>query len=340
MEAIDRLVVKDVATPAPGPGELVMKVHACAVCGSDLRIYHHGNPRVKFPQIVGHEVSGIVQEIGEGVTKFAVGDRICLGADVPCGTCRWCTIGLGNNCEENYAIGYQFPGGFAEFMLVNKMTLDFGPVARIPDGLDFEAAALAEPLACVLNGLEIVNMSVGKTVAIIGLGPIGCMMIHLARHMGAARIIAVEYSGDRLEMAKVHGADAYVCSQDEDPVARCRQETGGQGPDVVLTTCGAVEAHEQAIEMVAHRGWVNLFGGLGKDARNLSIPSNLIHYKECFVTGSHGSVPRQHRIALDCIAAGYVPVDKVVSHRFGLDEILDAFQTVQQRKGMKAMVLP
>jgi len=310
----------------------------CAVCGSDIRIFHHGNPRVKFPQVVGHEVSGVVHEVGAGVTKFAVGDRICLAADVPCGTCRWCSIGLGNNCLQNYAIGYQFPGGFAEYVPINKVTVDYGPVARIPEKLDFEEAAIAEPVACALNGLEIVGMSAGKSVVIIGLGPIGCLMIPLARHMGATKVIAVQRSAARMEIARQFGADVYVASEREDVVKRCREETGGEGPDVVITTCGSVEAHEQAIEMVAHRGWVNLFGGLGKGARNLSVPSNTIHYKECFVTGSHGSTPRHHRIALDMIAAGYVPARKVVTHRYPLARIHEAFESAEKHGGMKVVV--
>ncbi len=340
LEGIDKLVLKDVPTPKAGPGEMVVKVKACAVCGSDIRIYHHGNSRVTFPQIVGHEVSGVVHEVGEGVVTFAKGDRVCLAADVPCGTCRWCAIGLGNNCRENYAIGYQFDGGFAEYMLVNKTTVDFGPVAKVPEAMDFEEAAIAEPVACAVNGLEICGMSAGKSVVIIGLGPIGCLMIPLARHMGATKVIAIQRSAARMEMAKEFGADVYIASESEDVVARCREETGGEGPDVVVTTCGSVEAHEQAIEMVAHRGWVNLFGGLGAGARNLSVPSNTIHYKECYVTGSHGSTPRHHRIAIDMIAAGYIPAKKVVTHRFALDKIQDAFDTVEGRGAMKVMVTP
>ncbi len=340
LENLNRITVKHVPTPNPGPGEVLLKVKACAICGSDVRIYRHGNDRVKYPQIIGHEVSGIVEEIGLGVTKFKKGDRICLAADVPCGKCHWCTNGLGNNCTHNYAIGYQFQGGFAEYMLVNQMTVDFGPVAKIPDSIEFEEAALAEPLACAINGFEIVNMSIGKTVVLFGLGPIGCMMIPLAKHMGASKVIGIQKSKERLELAKRWGADVYIASQEEDPVERCKEETAGKGPDVVITTCGSVEAHEQSIEMVAHRGWVNFFGGLGKGARNLSVPSNLIHYKEAFITGSHGSVPRQHRIALDLIVAGFVPVQKAITHRFGLNDIAEAFVTAEKRQGMKVVVTP
>ena len=340
LEGIDKMAVKEVATPRAGFGEMVIKVKACAVCGSDLRIYHYGNPRVKYPQIIGHEVSGVVHEVGEGVTKYKVGDKVCLGADVPCGVCRWCTNGMGTNCSINYAIGYQFDGGFAEYMLVNKTTMDFGPVSRIPEGLSFAEAAVAEPLACAVNGLEIVGMSAGKTVVIFGLGPIGCMMIPLARHMGASRVIAIQRSKARLEAAKEFGADLYICSSEVDPVEAVLEATGGEGADVIITTCGSVEAHEQSVKMVAHRGWINLFGGLGKDARKMSILSNDIHYKECFVTGSHGSLPRHHRTALDFISAGYVDVKKVITHEYKLDDILEAFGAAEGRKGLKVIVKP
>lgn len=340
LEGLNQIVIREVPTPKPKQGELLMRVKTCGVCGSDLRIMKSGNKRIQFPQILGHEVSGIVEATGKEVMKFKVGDRICVAADVPCGLCPMCQIGLGNNCATNYAIGYQFPGGFAEFMLINKTTVDFGPVAKIPNNIDFEAAALAEPLACAINGLEIVNMSIGKTVAIYGLGPIGCMMIPLARHMGAVRVIAIQRSQNRLKMAKEWGADIYICTKEQDPVLRCRQENEGKGPDVVITSCGSVKAHEQAIAMVAQRGWVNLFGGLAQGTRNLNISSNTIHYKECFITGSHGSTPRHHRIALDLISAGYIPVKKIVTHRFSLDDIQKAFKTVELRQGMKVTVNP
>jgi L-iditol 2-dehydrogenase len=123
-------------------------------------------------------------------------------------------------------------------------------------------------------------------------------------------------------------------------VARCRQETGGEGPDVVMTTCPSVEAHEQAIEMVAHRGCVNLFGGLGKHVRPMSVLSNTIHYKECFVTGSHGCVPRHHELAVKLLEKGLVRVEPLITHRFPLDEINQALQTVESKQGMKVIVRP
>jgi len=340
LEALDNLVVREVPIPEIDDDSALMRVEAVAICGSDVRIMHSGNPRVVMPTIIGHESAGTIVKAGKNVTRVKVGDSVALGADVPCGQCSWCRNGMGNNCTVNYAIGYQIPGAFAEYAKLPRMVLEEGPVTKFSPSLAFDEAALAEPLACAINGLELVNMSLGKTVVIIGLGPIGCMMIDLARVMGATKVIAIQRSALRMEIAKSYGADVYIASSEEDVVARCRQETGGEGPDVVMTTCGSVEAHEQAIEMVAHRGYVNLFGGLGKDARPLSFMSNTLHYKEAFVTGSHGSTPRQHELAVKLIEKGMVRVRPLITHHYPLTKINDAFETMETRKGMKIVVQP
>jgi L-iditol 2-dehydrogenase len=340
LEALDNLVLQDIPDPQIDDYSALMRVESVSICGSDVRILHHGNPRVKPPAVIGHETAGVVVEVGKNVTRVKPGDRISLGADVPCGQCHWCRNGLGNNCAVNYAMGYQIPGAFAEYLKLPRLLLEEGPVATFSDSLSFDEASLAEPLACAINGLELVNMSLGKKVVIIGLGPIGCMMIDLARIMGATKVIAIQRSKLRMEIAQFYKADTYIASDEEDVVARCREETGGEGPDIVITTCGSVEAHEQAVDMVAHRGYVNLFGGLGKDARPMSLLSNTIHYKECFLTGSHGCVPRHHALAVELLEKGLVRVAPLITHRFPLSEIHEAFRTMESRKGMKIVLRP
>ena len=340
LEAQDQLELKELETPEIGPASALLKVESVAICGSDVRILHHGNPRVVPPAIMGHEAAGVIVKAGKDVKRVKEGDRIALGADVPCGQCHWCRNGLGNNCNINYAVGYQISGAFTQYMKLTPLLLDEGPVTPFSEALSFDHAALAEPLACAINGLELVNMSLGKSVVLIGMGPIGCMMIDLARIMGASKVIAVQRSRKRLEIAKAYGADAYLASEEEDVAERCRELTGGEGPDVVVTTCGSVETHEQAIDMVAHRGHVNLFGGLAKDSRPLNVLSNTIHYKECFVTGSHGSTPRHHALAVQLLEAGSVRVDPLITHRFPLSRIHDAFEVMESRQGMKIILNP
>lgn len=340
LEELSKLVVKEVPTPVIDDDSALLRVESVAICGSDLRISKFGNPRVKTPAIIGHELAGVVVKVGKNVKRVKEGQRVAVGADVPCGQCHWCRNGFGNNCSVNYAVGYQIPGGFAEYMVLTKLLLEEGPVTPFAESLSFDEASLAEPLACAINGLELVNMSLGKTIVIMGMGPIGCMMIDLSRMMGATKVICTQRSKLRMGIAKGYNADVYIATDEEDVVARCYKETQGEGPDVVITTCGSVEAHEQAIQMVAHRGYVNLFGGLGKDVRPLSVLSNVIHYKECFVTGSHGCVPRHHEMAVRIIEKGLVRVKPLITHVYPLEKINDAFATMESRQGMKIIVHP
>jgi len=340
LEELERIVVKEIDDPQIDDDSALLKVESVSVCGSDIRIYHHGNPRLKPPAVIGHETAGVIVKAGKNVTRVKEGQRVAVGADVPCGLCKWCREGLGNNCQINYAIGYQIPGSFAEYMKLPRLVLEEGPVAAFSDRLTFDEAALAEPLACVLNGLELVGMGLGKTIAIIGLGPIGCLMIDAARAMGATKIIAAEMNEMRMGIGKKYEADVYINSANENLVERCREETDGEGPNIVMTTCPSVEVHEMAIEMVSHRGVVNLFGGLGKNVRPLSVLSNTIHYKECFVTGSHGCVPRHHELAVKMLEKGMVRTQPIITHHFPLEEINKAFEMMESQQGMKIVVHP
>ncbi len=340
LEALERIEVQEMPRPRCGPREALLRVRACAVCGSDLRIYHYGNERVRMPAVIGHEIAGEIVEAGSEVSCVRPGDRVAVGADVPCGICYWCTNGMGTNCRINYAMGYQFPGGFQEYTLLNDTVLSFGPVTPIPEGLSFREAALAEPLACAVNGLELARFGFGRSICIIGLGPIGCMMLELSRVQGASRVFAVQRSRARLEMARRFRPEArFICTEEEDPVEVVMAETDGEGVDLAITTSGTVKAHEDAVRMVRHRGYVNLFGGL-KNQPPLCIDSNLIHYRECFLMGSHGSLPRHHRAAVGLIAAGQVRAAEYVSRVFPLEEIREAFSFHESRRGLKVVVEP
>jgi len=340
LEDLEKMVVKEVTTPQIGQGEILVRVRSCAVCGSDIRIYHRGNPRVKPPQIIGHEIAGEIVEVRSGVKKFKVGDRVALGADVPCGTCRFCRNGLGNNCPINYAIGYQFQGGFAEYIPLNELTVKYGPLHKIPGDLSFDEASLAEPLACCINGYELANLKLGDTVVVIGAGPVGLMLVELAKIMGADKVILSQRSRERLKLAQRFSADVLISSSEENFVERVMEETGGEGADVVMVACANPSAQEEALKVVGHRGRVNFFGGLPPGSSKISIDSNLIHYKECFVLGSHGSVPRQHKLALNLLAEGRIKGKDFITHHFALDDIKEAFEVAEGHRGLKVIVNP
>jgi L-iditol 2-dehydrogenase len=247
---------------------------------------------------------------------------------------------MGTNCAVNYAIGYQFPGGFQEYMLLNQTVLRYGPVTPIPDDIPYPHAAIAEPLGCGINGLDLAGMAPGKSMGIIGLGPIGCMMLELAEVYGASRVFAVQRSRKRLEMARSFSARArFICSEEEDPVQTVMKETDGEGLDFVITTAGTTQAQEWGIQMVRHRGTVNLFAGL-KNQPPLTLDSNIIHYREAFVMGSHGSLPKHHKMAVDLISQSRINAANYISREFPLEEIADALGYHESRQGLKVVIRP
>ncbi|MDR3224692.1 MAG: alcohol dehydrogenase catalytic domain-containing protein [Clostridiales Family XIII bacterium] len=335
----DEIEIQDVPDPVAGDGDIVVKIHACAVCGSDIRIFHHGNPRVHPPQIIGHESAGEVVAIGKGVTKFAVGDHVAIGADVPCGACEFCEAGIGNNCQINYALGYQFPGSFAQYVLLNKLTVDLGPVHAINPAMAWDEAALAEPLACVLNATELADIKLGDTVVIIGAGPIGLMIMPIVRMLGAIKVIVVQRSEKRLEMAKLLGADVTIASSKEDAIARVKEETRGLGADVIFTANSSPETHRDAMQMAKNRARISLFGGLAAGSK-IELETNIIHYKELIMMGAHGAMPRHHRKAIDLIAARRPDMRPYISDHFALDDIKKAFELTESHQAMRVVVNP
>jgi len=338
-EDIGKLVLKEVPKPQVVPGSVLVKVKSCAICGSDLRIINNGNSRVKPPTILGHEASGEVVEVGEGVTHFKVGDRVAIGSDVPCGTCVYCEAGIGNICPINYAMGYQFPGSFAEYVLLNPLVVEHGPVHHIPNNVSYEESALAEPLACCLNALELCGVNLGETVVIIGAGPIGCMLMEVARKMGAGKVIAVNRTRKR-ESVVQQVADVVIYTSEENLISRISEETGGLGADVVLTACSSPEAQIDALNVVRNRGRVNFFGGLPPGTPPTPIDTNIIHYKEILLTGAHGSVPRHHRQALELISQGIVKVKRYISSTYPLSESLEAFRKAGEKTEMRIIIQP
>lgn len=341
---LNKMVVKEVPEPICGEGEMIIRPESIAICGSDVRIFRYGNDRVIPPTVIGHEVAGTIEAVGKNVTNFKVGQRVVLGADVPdMETGRNYTLkGLGNLCPKNLAIGYQLDGAFQQKMKLNKDTVSYGPIVEIPEHVSFDEAALTEPLACAIHGFEMTGMGLGKSICIIGLGPLGCMMVELTKSYGAGKVFAAQRSGKRLEMARELLSDidvTFISTENEDLVERVMQETNGEGVDVVITAAGTVKAQQDAIKIVGKRGVINLFAGL-KNQPPLEIDSNLIHYKECTVLGSHGSNQPDVEKAMNLIAKGYIKTKKYISKYFSLDDIVEAIEYHESRKGMKVIIKP
>lgn len=337
----EHIEIQEIPVPEVDDDSALVKVHACAVCGSDLRTFHHGNKRVKPGTIMGHEISGEIVAVGKNVTSLKVGDRVAMGGDIPCGQCWFCKKGIGNNCQDNFALGHQFPGGFAEYMLLNRLTLTYGPVTKLPEHVSYEDGALAEPLACVLNGFEVAPVQLNDVAVVVGAGPIGLMIAQVAKDMGASKVIIINRSRHRLDLAKQLGiGDVYVCSNEEDAVQRVMEETDNLGANVVFTANSSPASQGEALRMATNRARINFFGGLAKDLGAVPIDTNVIHYRELLVTGSHGATPFQHASAVEMIASGRINVSKFRTQEFPLVNILDAFKAAEDHSGLRVIVKP
>ncbi|HOC02339.1 MAG TPA: alcohol dehydrogenase catalytic domain-containing protein, partial [bacterium] len=181
---IEDLKIVDREIPQIGKNEILLRVKACAICGTDIKVFHHGHKHIVFPRVTGHELSGVIEKIGEDIKKYKVGDRVTVAPAIPCGECYYCRRGWQSMCDNLKTIGYQFDGGFAEYMVIPEVAIRNGCVNIIPDGLSFDEAALAEPLACVINGQQLSRVEMGDTVLIVGAGPIGCLHAELAKNIG------------------------------------------------------------------------------------------------------------------------------------------------------------
>lgn len=326
--------------PVPQENELLIRVGACAICGTDLRTYRFGAANITQPVVIGHEIAGTVVEAGAAVTGWAAGDRVAVAPAVPCCECAYCRRGIHTMCDSLRSIGYQFDGGFAEYMIVPWAAVRAGCVNRIPDNLTLEEATLAEPLACAINGQELLGVGLDDTVAILGAGPLGLMHADLAKVRGAGKVILVDVLEHRLELARAFAADVLLNGEREDVAARVREETEGAGASVVIVAAPSARAQEQALTLAAKRGRVSFFGGLPKNNPCASLNSNLIHYRELFIMGAYGSMPRHNRMALDLLASGRINAASLIGLVVPLEQLLEGFEAAAQGRVLKVVVRP
>ena len=338
LEKVGKLDIRDMPKPECDPDGLVLDVGACAVCGTDVKVYRHGHRLIVPPRVTGHEVAGTVVEVGRNIKNYAEGDRVAVAPAVPCGECRMCRRNIHGMCDNLTAIGYHYDGGFAEFMAVPPVAVRNGCVNKLPDGLSDEHAALAEPLACCINAQELAFVMLGQSVAIIGAGPIGCLNTQVARARGATRVFMIDISGERLEMASFVAPDASINGAEEDAIGRVMELTDCRGADVVITACASGKAQEQALQMVAKRGVVNFFGGLPKGDSCINFDSNLTHYREFYVIGNHGSAPQHNAMAIELIAAGKIDVSRLVTHRLPIERTLEGIEITEKAEGLKVVI--
>ncbi len=331
--------VKNISDPKPKKGEVLLNIKACAVCGTDVRIFYHGQKNVVPPRITGHEIAGIVEDVGEEVKNVKAGTPVTTVTSVGCGDCKYCSKGNVNLCPETRAIGYFWDGGFAEKMIIPAEAISQNSLIKLSKGMDFDVASLIEPFSCCINGQDYLNIQEGDSVVVFGSGPIGCMHIALAKAQGVDSVYLIDVSDERLSMSKPFGVDICINSTREDPVKRILELTQGQGADCIITACPAGIAQEQALQMASKKGRISFFGGLPKDNPYIKFDSNLIHYREISVFGAFASHREQFVRALEFIKSGKIKANDFITHRFSLEDITKAIETVKTGKSLKAVIV-
>jgi L-iditol 2-dehydrogenase len=337
---IGELVLEEIPAPSADPGGLVIAVEACAICGTDVKALMIGNPRMKPPLVLGHELVGRVVEVGQGTEGFAISERVTMATTIPCGRCELCQRGLPNLCNQARCIGTNYDGAYAELMAIPSSAVERGNVFKVPDSVDSEAAALTEPLSCVINAQLISGVGQGKSVVVVGAGPLGALHVQVARAYGAGPVFITQRSEPRLSMARQLGADAVIDATSEEAIAAVRRLTGGRGADVVIVAAPNAEAQERALEMAAKGGVVNLFASLPREAPYLRLNSRLIHYNQISLTGASDSAAQHVRMALDLLARGQINAKAIITHRFPLEEIYQGFEVMKRKEGLKVVIRP
>ena len=337
LHGVKDLRVEDVDVPGVGIGEVLVKIKAATTCGTDVKIYQRGYVEkiIKLPTIFGHEWAGEVVEVGEDLDWPKKGMRVRAGNSAPCLHCNMCQKGKYNLCENMIWLW----GAYAEYIKVPARTVLVN-MQEIPSHVSFEEAAITEPLACVLHGVEEANVKLGDTVAVIGAGPIGLLHLLTVKKMGAEKIVMIDLVDERLNVAKELGADETINAGKENSVEKVQQLTGGYGADIVIEAIGSPITWEQALRLARKGGTVLEFGGC-PPGTEIKLNTEMLHYGELTVLGAFHTTPLHFRKALNLISSRTVDVRPLVTKRMRLEDIKQAFEILSTSKNeIKIAIAP
>jgi L-iditol 2-dehydrogenase len=327
--------IEEMPKPKIGQGELLIRVEASGICGSDVMEWYRIN---RTPLVLGHEIAGTIEEVGEGVKIYKKGDRVACAHHVPCGRCHYCLAGHETVCDTLRKTNFD-PGGFCEYLRLPKINVDYG-VLPLPDSVSFEEATFIEPLACVIRGQRLAGMKPGISILVVGSGIAGLLHIHLARVRGASRIISTDILDYRLRLAKQFGADISINAQDYS-AEMLRSLNQGRLVDLVIVSTGSPSAIQQALESVERGGTILFFAPTDKD-RKIPLSFNELFWRtEISLTSSYAGSPSDYKEALGLIISRKLDVSGMITHRLSLSETGRGFKlVVEAQESIKVIIYP
>jgi L-iditol 2-dehydrogenase len=337
----EKVIEDKIPTPEIGPGEFLVKVKKSGICGSDILEYYRFAKMKKLGVdnlVLGHEIAGDIVKVGNEVRGLNVGDRVFVSHHVPCFECHYCQLGHHTACNLLHNTNYD-PGGFAEFLRVPNINIEKKGVYILDDEVSYDEGVFIEPLGCVCRAQRLANVKKGQTILILGSGVSGLLHLMLAKAKGIEKVITTDISDYRLNMAKKLGATATI-KADEDVISIVKKINEGRSPDCIIVCAGAVSAAKQAIESVGPGGTI-IFFAVPKPGVNIEIPINDYWRNEVTIMTSYGAAPEDLDDAYEFIKTKKVKVVELISHRFPLNKVGEAFKVVcEADKSMKVILEP
>lgn len=334
--------LEQVPRPEPREGEILVKVHGCGICGSDFRLFQRGpaNDMIagwQIPRILGHEFSGEVIQLGDGVTGFQLGDRVSAAPATWCGECFYCCRGARTLCENPIDFGSTHMGALAEYVVIPSLMVRQGGLVVLPGHVTFERGALLEPVGtCVRGVLTMGELKPGQSVVIVGDGPIALLQVMLASYMKAGWILCIGHHDDRLVKAQQFGAKYVVNSEKTDPEGIVHDLSEGKGADLIIISVPSAQANQDYLRLVRGGGRFVIFGGVPGE-KTISVDPNFIHYGEVVLTGSYNCTVEEFQQARDLSTE--LPLEEIISHKVPLEEVQNGFEIIRRREGLKVLVV-
>jgi len=327
--------IKELPLPAINKDEILLKVKFAGICGTDVRIYN-GTKAIKAPRIIGHEFSGEIVELGEGIKNFSIGERVTVYPMLSCGICYACKEGRTNICVDRLTIGYEIDGGFAQYIKIPAAFVNGGNVIKLPDNISFQEAAASEPVAAALNGINRAKLEPGQYLAVVGCGPIGLSHVQLGKHL-KVNVIAVEPQPEKRELALKMGAKYVLDPQTENLTEKIFEITDKKGVDSLLLDVGIPRVIEQSLQLVKKGGSFILFAGCPHGS-TITIDPNWIHYREIDFTGASASTPENHRQILDMVSNGQISIKRLITDELPFTQWETGFNQKQNFTGLKTIL--